>query len=161
MLGARVLLFVTMPCYGADHTTVILVVTSINVINTLSSMSSFLQALLQKPHHQGLHALLKRVRLHGYLAPYDVERSRARKVIVLFVGTKMADPAAVENEMKRLRFQGVQLLVVAVDTARDNVDMLRKVASVGPVDVETHQQLRDSRDEVLERFCELNRLQLH
>lgn len=123
--------------------------------------SFFLQALLQKPHHQGLHALLKRVRLHGYLAPYDVERSRARKVMVLFVGTKMADPAAVENEIKRLRFQGVRLLVVAVDSARDNVDMLRRVASVGPVVVETHQHLRDSRDEVLERFCKLNRLQLH
>ena len=114
--------------------------------------------MLQKPHHQGLHALLKRVRLHGYLAAYDDDRSRARKVMVLFVDTKMANPAAVETEMKRLRFLGVRPLVVAVGTARDNVDMLRRVSSVEPVEVETHHKLRESRDEVLDRFCELNRL---
>ena len=116
------------------------------------------QALLQKPHHRGLHALLKRVRLHGYLAPYDDARARARKVVVLFLGAKMADPVAVETELKRLRFQGALLLVVAVGPARDGLDGLRGVVSVESLAVGGPQELRDSRQGVLDRFCQLHRL---
>ncbi|KAK7116181.1 cartilage matrix protein-like [Littorina saxatilis] len=112
--------------------------------------------LLQKSHHHGLHHLLRKVRLHGFLAADDEMRSRARKVMVLFVGAKMADPVAVETEMKRLNFQGVKLVVVAVDTAKENIEMLRTQASVPPLEIETNEHLRDSDEDLFEKFCDIN-----
>lgn len=115
-----------------------------------------LEAVLDKAHHNGLHILLRRLRLHGYLAGYDDTRRHAHKVVVLFVGTKLLNTEAAELESKRLKFQGVRLLIVAFGSAADNDETLRQMASVPLVVVDSDESLPKSKHDILERLCDVS-----
>ncbi|XP_076465728.1 matrilin-1-like [Babylonia areolata] len=117
---------------------------------------SVLQDYLDKTIHHGLHSLLKRVRLHGYLTPGGRSKPRSRKVMVLFITSKMADAGAVEKEVMRLKFQGVGVVVVALDTARDKVDVLTRLSSVPPVLLDSGSAGGASQDQLFRAFCQLH-----
>jgi hypothetical protein len=101
--------------------------------------------------------LLKKIRLHGYLATYDPERPRSRKVVVLFVGSKMADLAAVEREVQRVVFPAeVKLMVVLTESAKDHEDFFLRLTGTKPVLVDSYHTMREARHAVFDTFCAVN-----
>lgn len=108
------------------------------------------------PKYQGLHVLLQRVRLYGFLTSYNKSRAHAHKVIVLFVSTHLQDLDAVEKELTRFQFQGVRLVIVTIGSANQYADRIETVAHISPVQVKDFIHLQSAVGEIEKKLCQVN-----